>query len=237
MSSFVNGLLVGPLYEGGDDVWQVHSRRTDVLHHRRGTARRRDAGGDPGCRLAPRLVRPGASRHESGSDSGPARGVRPARREGRDATEATAQPSALSGIIVSVAGNTDDDQGEDRRPIRHGAGEGARVQCGQERIGRDDVSAIQDSRGVRREVAAAPLPWPADLFKNSHHARAIVSGGVPVLIPLLLALWVSPTSATPIRDVPVDRALFRFRVGFSNNLHHFLYVLGRARNNAPDARR
>jgi len=75
MFSFVNGLLVRPLYEGGDDVWQVHSRRTDVLHHRRGTARRRDAGGDPGCRLAPRLVRPGASRHESGSDSGPARGV------------------------------------------------------------------------------------------------------------------------------------------------------------------
>src|SRR4029079_2111202 len=26
-------------------------------------------------------------------------------------------------------------------------------------------------------------------------------------------------------------------VGFWNNLHHFLYVLGRARNNAPDARR
>ncbi|HXT27911.1 MAG TPA: hypothetical protein VN716_01480 [Vicinamibacterales bacterium] len=31
MFSFVNGLLVRPLYEGGDDVWQVHSRRTDVL--------------------------------------------------------------------------------------------------------------------------------------------------------------------------------------------------------------
>ena len=28
MFSFVNGLLVRPLYEGVDDVWQVHSRRT-----------------------------------------------------------------------------------------------------------------------------------------------------------------------------------------------------------------
>jgi hypothetical protein len=58
-----------------------------------------------------------------------------------------------------------------------------------------------------------------------------------VLIPLLLALWAGPTSTTPVHDVPVDRALFTFRVGFWNNLHHFLYVLGRARNNAPDARR
>jgi hypothetical protein len=58
-----------------------------------------------------------------------------------------------------------------------------------------------------------------------------------VLIPLLLALWAGPTSTTPVHDVPVDRALFTFRVGFWNNLHHFLYVLGRARNAAPDARR
>lgn len=58
-----------------------------------------------------------------------------------------------------------------------------------------------------------------------------------MLIPLLLALWAGPTSATPVRDVPVDRALFTFRVGFWNNLHHFLYVLGRARNNTPDTRR
>src|SRR4029079_19712687 len=28
MFSFVNGLLVRPLYEGVDDVWQVHSRHT-----------------------------------------------------------------------------------------------------------------------------------------------------------------------------------------------------------------
>ena len=58
-----------------------------------------------------------------------------------------------------------------------------------------------------------------------------------MLIPLLLTLWAGPTSTTPVHDVQVDRALFTFRVGFWNNLHHFLYVLGRARNNAPDARR
>ena len=58
-----------------------------------------------------------------------------------------------------------------------------------------------------------------------------------MLIPLLLALWAGPTSTTSVHDVQVDRALFTFRVGFWNNLHHFLYVLGRARNNAPDARR
>ena len=64
-----------------------------------------------------------------------------------------------------------------------------------------------------------------------------MSGGGFELIPLLLALWAGPTSTTPVHDVQVDRALFTFRVGFWNNLHHFLYVLGRARNNAPDARR
>jgi hypothetical protein len=32
-------------------------------------------------------------------------------------------------------------------------------------------------------------------------------------------------------------SFFTFRSGFWNNLHHFLYVLGRARNNVPDRRR
>ena len=44
-----------------------------------------------------------------------------------------------------------------------------------------------------------------------------------LLLPLLLA-------TAPDRDAPP----FQFRIGFWNNLHHFLYVLGRDRNLAPD---
>src|SRR5207244_3485935 len=96
---------------------------------------------------------------------------------------------------------------------------------------------------------AAPRPRPrparqylsrpdlgADSFKNSTSAAAIVDAGGCVLIPLLLTLTVAtaaPASAPP----PTADALFAFRIGFWNNLHHFLYVLGRARNIAPDARR
>lgn len=49
---------------------------------------------------------------------------------------------------------------------------------------------------------------------------------------MLLALWLS--LACP---VPVDQDLFAFRSGFWVNLHHFLYVLGRARTGAADSRR
>jgi hypothetical protein len=45
--------------------------------------------------------------------------------------------------------------------------------------------------------------------------------------PVLLALWVA------VAPPP----LFAFRSGFWNNLHHFLYVLGRARSNSPDRQR
>ncbi len=57
-----------------------------------------------------------------------------------------------------------------------------------------------------------------------------------MLIPLLLTLTVATAApaSTPPRTAD---ARFTFRIGFWNNLHHFLYVLGRARNNAPDARR
>ena len=48
---------------------------------------------------------------------------------------------------------------------------------------------------------------------------------------VLLAALVQPS---PARDV---EPLFRFRSGFWNNLHHFLYVLGRDRNRAPDRTR
>jgi hypothetical protein len=59
-----------------------------------------------------------------------------------------------------------------------------------------------------------------------------------ILLPLLLGAGPDPT----VRDVvsrPSDRSiedvpLFRFRIGFWNNLHGFLYVLGRDRNQAPD---
>ena len=43
-----------------------------------------------------------------------------------------------------------------------------------------------------------------------------------MLIPLLLALWVSPISATPIREV----ARLQFYSAFWPNLHHTLYVAG-----------
>ena len=36
---------------------------------------------------------------------------------------------------------------------------------------------------------------------------------------------------------PVQADQFAFRSGFWNNLHHFLYVLGRDRNGAPDRTR
>lgn len=66
-----------------------------------------------------------------------------------------------------------------------------------------------------------------------------------MLIPLLLALWAVPSSSTPVGEVAQLQSqqarpasdLFTFRIGFWNNLHHFLYVLGRARNRAPDAQR
>ena len=52
-----------------------------------------------------------------------------------------------------------------------------------------------------------------------------------VLIPLLL-LPMAAASAERTANSPLV-----FRIGFWNNLHHFLYVLGRAQNSAPDARR
>ncbi len=51
------------------------------------------------------------------------------------------------------------------------------------------------------------------------------------LIPLLLV----PVSAAPAQDTPDPPIVFR--IGFWNDLHHFLYVLGRAQNRAPDAQR
>ena len=54
---------------------------------------------------------------------------------------------------------------------------------------------------------------------------------------LLLAL---PACAQPSPGAPetsVGQPLFTFRATLWMNLHHFLYVLGRARNGAPDSRR
>jgi hypothetical protein len=58
---------------------------------------------------------------------------------------------------------------------------------------------------------------------------------------VLLALWLA--GAGPVLDVAQsteqarDGKLFAFRSGFWLNLHHFLYVLGRARAGSPDSRR
>jgi len=51
-----------------------------------------------------------------------------------------------------------------------------------------------------------------------------------MLFALLLAL--SAHTASPLAPDP-----FSFRIGFWNNLHHFLYVLGRSHNGESDARR
>src|SRR5436190_16516397 len=54
-----------------------------------------------------------------------------------------------------------------------------------------------------------------------------------MLMPIL-ACWLLVTAAKPA--VAVDPH-FTFRSGFWVNLHHFLYVLGRARAQTPDSRR
>jgi hypothetical protein len=55
-----------------------------------------------------------------------------------------------------------------------------------------------------------------------------------VIVPvLLLLLWPAPEA--PVQ-APVASP-FAFRIGFWTNLHHFLYVLGRARNAETDAAR
>jgi hypothetical protein len=52
----------------------------------------------------------------------------------------------------------------------------------------------------------------------------LVAAAIAVACPLAAA---KPSPSPPIV----------FRIGFWNNLHHFLYVLGRAKNGAPDAQR
>ncbi len=49
----------------------------------------------------------------------------------------------------------------------------------------------------------------------------------------LPAAFVAATLTMPAVPAP----LFTFQAGFWNNLHHFLYVLGRAQNGTPDSRR
>ena len=62
-----------------------------------------------------------------------------------------------------------------------------------------------------------------------------------MLLTLWLTLAISAHAPTLHHTLVVPRmqdgTLFSFRSGFWVNLHHFLYVLGRARNNAPDSRR
>ena len=56
------------------------------------------------------------------------------------------------------------------------------------------------------------------------------SATLRVLLVLSIAASVAPAQRIP--QPPIA-----FRIGFWNNLHLFLYVLGRAQNRAPDARR
>ena len=52
---------------------------------------------------------------------------------------------------------------------------------------------------------------------------------------MAIALALLPASLASA-GAPAQRPI-EFRIGFWNNLHHFLYVLGRAQNHAPDAQR
>jgi hypothetical protein len=52
------------------------------------------------------------------------------------------------------------------------------------------------------------------------------------LIAILVLVACPLTAAGPSTPAPIV-----FRIGFWNNLHHFLYVLGRAQNGEPDAQR
>jgi hypothetical protein len=56
-----------------------------------------------------------------------------------------------------------------------------------------------------------------------------------MLALLLAAALLAPTDAPAAPAQPPS--LFQFRSGFWNNLHHFLYVLGRDRDRAPDRTR
>ena len=56
-----------------------------------------------------------------------------------------------------------------------------------------------------------------------------------IRVRLALAMVLLPASLA-VAGAPAHPPLV-FRIGFWNNLHHFLYVLGRAQNHAPDAKR
>src|SRR5919198_5453810 len=60
------------------------------------------------------------------------------------------------------------------------------------------------------------------------HLPVVISSALLVLCPGVASSRQSESPSTP---------LFAFREGFWINLHHFLYVLGRARNGAPDSTR
>jgi hypothetical protein len=53
----------------------------------------------------------------------------------------------------------------------------------------------------------------------------------------LAVLVLCANFASPNQSASRSTQLFAFRAGFWLNLHHFLYVLGRARNGAPDSSR
>ena len=55
-----------------------------------------------------------------------------------------------------------------------------------------------------------------------------------MVLALVIALASPPVASSQPPPAP---GLFAFRIGIWNNLHHFLYVLGRARNGVPDMRR
>jgi hypothetical protein len=54
---------------------------------------------------------------------------------------------------------------------------------------------------------------------------------------VLLAVLFASTVLSPGPALAQSPPLFEFRAGFWGNLHHFLYVLGRAQNRAPDRAR
>ena len=91
---------------------------------------------------------------------------------------------------------------------------------------------------TRQALASKGIAYTPYLYANGVIDRGWPSqrGIVDVALNRYLADESLPMAAA-MRGWIESTPLFRFRAGFWNNLHHFLYVLGRDRNAAPDRMR
>jgi hypothetical protein len=90
---------------------------------------------------------------------------------------------------------------------------------------------------TRETLAARGVPYTPYLY-----AAGVIDRGWPgerVRLESRLKRYVDEerTAMSDGMNAWLAPGLFTFRIGFWNSLHHFLYVLGRAKNNLPDAQR